>query len=65
MYRWNPILFTGGERQLDQCNERWDQITIFWIDQEPPDPDDYASKSDWLKQWQLWELHHPELAAAI
>lgn len=65
MGRWNPVLFMGGECQLDPCNEQWDQITIFWIDQEPPDPDDYASKSDWLTAWQLWEHHYPELAAAI
>lgn len=62
---WNPALFTGGERQREPLDEKWDQITLFWIDEEPPDPDDYSSKSDWLAQWQLWEQHYPELAAAI
>ncbi len=65
MSAWNPVLFTGGDRQHEQLNDRWDQITIFWIDEEPPDPDDYSHRSQWLTAWQQWEQQHPDLSAAI
>jgi hypothetical protein len=62
---WNPSLFTGGEREVDTLNSRYDQITIFWVDEEPPDPDDYLDITSWLTAWESWENQYPSLAAEI
>lgn len=61
---WNPALFTGGDRQIDQT-EWGQQITIFWVEVDLPDPDDYQTLQSFEKAWQKWEKQQPELAKEI
>ncbi|MEM8602456.1 MAG: hypothetical protein AAGF24_01290 [Cyanobacteria bacterium P01_H01_bin.121] len=60
-YAWNPALFTGSDRQQEEDG----QFLIFWIDIDPPDPDDYTNPKQFERAWEQWAREHPELAAAI
>ncbi len=56
---WNPLLFQGSRFQAEDTG----QLTIFWVDEEPPDPDDHPS--DYESAFQAWAVHFPVLAAAL
>ncbi|MEM8603512.1 MAG: hypothetical protein AAGF24_06715 [Cyanobacteria bacterium P01_H01_bin.121] len=60
-HAWNPALFNGAERQQEDTG----QLLIFFVDVDPPDPDDFGSHSAFERAWQRWEQEQPELAAAI
>jgi hypothetical protein len=49
---WNPKDF----EPLDFIAEPTGQLTIFWIDIEPPDPDDFSSIPEFESAWKQWEL---------
>jgi hypothetical protein len=56
---WNPYLFQGARFQSEDTG----QLTIFWVDEEPPDPDDHPH--DYTAAFLHWASIHPELAAAL
>ena len=55
------ILFTDPPRQIEPDG----QLLIFWVDEEPPDPDDFKSLGEYEKQYQVWAETYPELNQAI
>lgn len=55
----NPLI-----TEPDYKPEKDGQFTIFPED-EPPDPDDFETKEDYLAAWVEWESQYPELAEAI
>lgn len=48
----------------DYLLEKDGQLTIFAED-EPPDPDDFETKEDYLAAWVEWEYQYPEIAEAF
>ena len=57
----SSILFTDPPRQIEPDG----QLLIFWVDEEPPDPDDFKSLREYENQYKIWAETYPELNQAL